>query len=178
MFHNATGRRSRFKFRNESGTNRARIADSPSLRLRSPQHLAPTPHRDTRSSLTKLDKAPFDDEFIKNGDSSESNQKRGRVNWIRHLRHPGRCKASNYDVQLHIREARDSGSGANAPSRNDGTQYPQFNLRHALLFILPSPLRGGVGGGGPHGQSRCGYPPPQPSPARGEGDIPSRLRIF
>ena len=25
---------------------------------------------------------------------------------------PGRCKASNYDVQLHIGESRDSGSGA------------------------------------------------------------------
>jgi hypothetical protein len=27
--------------------------------------------------------------------------------------------AANYDVQLHIGESRDSGSGANAPSRND-----------------------------------------------------------
>src|SRR6185436_5022777 len=32
---------------------------------------------------------------------------------------PGRCAASNSDVQLHIRESRDSGSGAGAPSRND-----------------------------------------------------------
>ena len=32
---------------------------------------------------------------------------------------PGRCGASNYDVQLHIGESRDSGSGAGAPSRND-----------------------------------------------------------
>ena len=32
---------------------------------------------------------------------------------------PGRCEASNYDVQLHIGESRDSGSGASAPSRND-----------------------------------------------------------
>ena len=29
-----------FSFRNESGTNRARIGDSIPLRLRSPQHLA------------------------------------------------------------------------------------------------------------------------------------------
>jgi hypothetical protein len=39
--------------------------------------------------LTKLDKAPFDDEFIKNDDTRESNQKRGRVNWIQRLRHSG-----------------------------------------------------------------------------------------
>jgi hypothetical protein len=32
----------------------------------------------------------------------------------------GDAKASNYDVQLHIGESRDSGSGADAPSRNDG----------------------------------------------------------
>src|SRR6185437_14458331 len=34
---------------------------------------------------------------------------------------------------------------------------------------LPSPLRGGVGGGGPRIQFVVWYPPPQPSPARGEG---------
>jgi hypothetical protein len=28
-------------------------------------------------------------------------------------------KTQDYDVQLHIGESRDSGSGANAPSRND-----------------------------------------------------------
>ncbi|WP_291687795.1 hypothetical protein, partial [Bradyrhizobium sp.] len=33
---------------------------------------------------------------------------------------PGRCEASDYDVQLQIGESRDSGSGADAPSRNDG----------------------------------------------------------
>jgi len=32
---------------------------------------------------------------------------------------PGRCEASNYDVQLHIWESRDSGSGPDGPSRND-----------------------------------------------------------
>src|ERR1700719_3064254 len=37
-----------------------------------------------------------------------------------HIVIPGRCEASNYDVQLHIGESRDSGSGAYAPSRNDG----------------------------------------------------------
>jgi hypothetical protein len=34
---------------------------------------------------------------------------------------------------------------------------------------LPSPLRGGVGGRGPRMQFVVGYPPPRPSPARGEG---------
>src|SRR3954452_543494 len=40
---------------------------------------------------------------------------------------PGRCEASNYDVQLHIGESRDSGSGAYPPSRNDETKkYCRF----------------------------------------------------
>src|SRR5262245_51890070 len=37
------------------------------------------------------------------------------------------------------------------------------------LGLLPSPLRGGVGGGGPRIQLVVWYPPPPPSPARGEG---------
>src|SRR5215471_14046503 len=41
---------------------------------------------------------------------------------------------------------------------------------------LPSPLRGGVGGGGPPDKSFRWHPPPQPSPARGEGANGSLLR--
>jgi hypothetical protein len=40
LSHNATQMWSRLKLWNESGTNRARIADSVELSLRSPQHLA------------------------------------------------------------------------------------------------------------------------------------------
>jgi hypothetical protein len=61
-----------------------------------------------------------------------------------------------------------------------GEESSQESRSRALS--LPSPLRGGVGGGGPHEQSRlrragygrqsrCGHPSPQPSPARGEGAI-------
>ena len=38
-----------------------------------------------------------------------------------------------------------------------------------LRGILPSPLRGGVGGGGLTHAVLVAHPPPQPSPARGEG---------
>src|SRR5258708_23234299 len=50
---------------------------------------------------------------------------------------PGRCKASNYDVQLHIGESRDSGSGASAPSRNDKILRRQYRAadQPALLQI-------------------------------------------
>jgi hypothetical protein len=48
---------------------------------------------------------------------------------------PGRCEASNYDVQLHIGESRDSGSGASAPSRNDAARhFPVFTLVHRRLM--------------------------------------------
>src|SRR6266852_1663729 len=57
--------RSRLKLWNESGTNHARIADSDQLRFRSPQHLALTPHRGTRSSLARLDKLRFGGEILK-----------------------------------------------------------------------------------------------------------------
>jgi hypothetical protein len=43
---------------------------------------------------------------------------------------PGRCNASNYDVQLHIGESRNSGSGAYAPSRNDDRL---IHARHRIL---------------------------------------------
>jgi hypothetical protein len=67
--------RSNFKFWNESGTNRVRIADSSALRLRSPQHLALTPDGGTRSSLAKRDKGGVFVEFLKFAATSESNQK-------------------------------------------------------------------------------------------------------
>ena len=41
---------------------------------------------------------------------------------------PGRIEDANQDVQLHILESRDSGSGANAPARNDeGSKWPAFS---------------------------------------------------
>jgi uncharacterized flavoprotein (TIGR03862 family) len=43
---------------------------------------------------------------------------KGALKWLETVI-PGRCEASNYGVPLHTRESRDSGSGANAPSRND-----------------------------------------------------------
>jgi len=67
--------RPNFKFWNESGTNRARIADSSALRLRSPQHLALTPDGGTRSSLAQRDKGRIFVEFLKFETRSESNQK-------------------------------------------------------------------------------------------------------
>ena len=72
--------RSRLKLWNESGTNRARIGDSSPLRLRSPQHLALTPHCGTRSSLARIDKRRFGGEILKSEENTESNQKRARVN--------------------------------------------------------------------------------------------------
>src|SRR5664280_3250928 len=80
VFHNATHLRSRLKLWNESGTNRARIGDSYPLRLRSPQHLALTPHCGTRSSLARIDKRRFGGEILKSEENAESNQKRARVN--------------------------------------------------------------------------------------------------
>ena len=71
---------SRLKFRNEFGTNRARIADSPALLIRSPQHLAWNTHRGTRSSLAALDKRRFGGEFLKIESHPELNQNRARVN--------------------------------------------------------------------------------------------------
>ncbi len=52
----------------------------------------------------------------------------------------------------------------------------QFVFATHGALSLPSPLWGGVGGGGPHGRSRCGTPPPQPSPTRGEGEVSIRRR--
>src|SRR5262245_18054460 len=43
--------------------------------------------------------------------------------------------------------------------------------------VLPSPLRGGVGGGGPRIQLVVRYLPPQPSPGSGGGSaFPTRLQ--
>jgi hypothetical protein len=63
--HNATHMGSRLKLWNGYGTNRARIADSVLLRLRSPQHLAWTVVGGTRSSLARPDKRRFGDEILK-----------------------------------------------------------------------------------------------------------------
>src|SRR5260370_15990330 len=79
LFQFATAVWSRFKLWNESGTNRARIADSCWLLIRSPQHLALRPICATRSSLARLDKRRFGGEFGKRHGPHESNQKRGRV---------------------------------------------------------------------------------------------------
>src|SRR5580692_12548480 len=70
------------KLWNESGTNRARIGDSPPMRLRSPQYLAWTLSGGTRSSFGWSDKGRVRDDFLKVGDGVESNQKRSRVNRI------------------------------------------------------------------------------------------------
>ena len=83
---------SRLRFWNESGTNRARIADSV---------LPGFVHRNisrgpiicgTRSSLDGLDKPRKQREFLNRNENAESNQKRARVNRIRLLliaRHSG-----------------------------------------------------------------------------------------
>jgi hypothetical protein len=44
--------------------------------------------------------------------SSESDWKCSQQNKASKTVIPGRCEATNYDVQLHIGESRDSGSGA------------------------------------------------------------------
>src|ERR1700674_2880301 len=61
---------------------------------------------------------------------------------------PGRCNASNYDVQLHIGESRDSGSGAGAPSRNDGVCFVALPSAIAgTLSIILQYLEHPAGGG-------------------------------
>src|SRR5712671_1694451 len=65
---------------------------------------------------------------------------------------PGRCEASNYDMQLHIGESRDSGSGADAPSRNDqvlfafrATEEPStLHLRRRQLHGFPATAGAGL----------------------------------
>jgi hypothetical protein len=100
VFHNATHFRSRLKLWNESGTNRARIADSTPLRLRSPQYLALAPHIGTRSSLARVDKGGHGNEILKMCGPAESNQKAQRVNWIHGLRHSGRHEALEFGTRL------------------------------------------------------------------------------
>src|SRR3981081_4038011 len=70
----------RLKFWNESGTNRARIADSVPMLIRSPQHLGLTPHRGTRSSSARYDKAGNYGRILKANENTESNKKRARDN--------------------------------------------------------------------------------------------------
>ena len=82
LYHNATPGGRGLKLWNESGTNRARIGDSPPMRLRSPQYLAWTLYGGTRSSFGWSDKRRNRDDFLKVGDAAESNQKRARVNRI------------------------------------------------------------------------------------------------
>src|SRR3984957_9315152 len=53
---------------------------------------------------------------------------------------PGRCEASNYDVRLHIGESRDSGSGASAPSRNDGVEHLPRKPPDASLTVKRATL--------------------------------------
>jgi hypothetical protein len=75
LFQSATAMRSRLKLWNDSGTKRARIADSPRDPLRSPQHLALTASGDTRSSLQGLDKRSCQGGILKKRENAESNQK-------------------------------------------------------------------------------------------------------
>jgi len=75
LFHNATLVGRGLSSGTRSGTNRARIGDSPALRLRSPQHLAWIKQAGTRSSSAALDKQRFGGEFLKIFDAAESNQK-------------------------------------------------------------------------------------------------------
>jgi hypothetical protein len=82
LFHFATPLQSRLKLWNESRTNRARIGDSLSLPLRSPQHLAWNSGSGTRSSPGTSHKRRFFVEFLKAADKPESNQKWVRVNRI------------------------------------------------------------------------------------------------
>ena len=82
LFHFAPPLMSRLKLWNELRTNRARIGDSFSLLLRSPQHLAWNPSGGTRSSLEASHKRRFLVEFLKAADNPESNQKWVRVNRI------------------------------------------------------------------------------------------------
>ena len=72
--------RSRLKFWNESGTNRARIGDSLRMPLRSPQHLGLDLDRGTRSSFLPIDKPAQSGRILKAKENTESNQKRARVN--------------------------------------------------------------------------------------------------
>ena len=88
LFHFATPLMSRLKLWNELRTNRARIGNSFSLLLRSPQHLAWNPSGGTRSSLGASHKRRFLVEFLKAADNPESNQKWVRVNRIHGLHTP------------------------------------------------------------------------------------------
>src|ERR1700686_1679978 len=61
---------------------------------------------------------------------------------------PGRCEASNYDVRLHIGESRDSGAGADAPSRNDGVRVYFLSApslaRWPNMFLRASSSKGSL----------------------------------
>jgi hypothetical protein len=87
---------SRLRFWNESGTNRARIADSvlPGFVHRNISRGSVI--RGTRSSLNGLDKPRKQREFLNRSENAESNQKRARVNRIPLLpiaRHSGAMRS-------------------------------------------------------------------------------------
>jgi hypothetical protein len=88
-----------FKPRNESGTNRGRIADSPPLPDSFTQHLAASDFPRTRWSFGRRHKRRFQGEFLKTGESSESNQNRSGVKWI-HVA----LACANYRKQPHAKE--------------------------------------------------------------------------
>src|SRR5262252_2152953 len=61
-----------------------------------------------------------------------------------------------------------------APLQARQVRWPR--VRRARHDVLPSPLRGGVGGGGTTSTESGAHPPPCPSPARGEGIERARCR--
>ena len=117
LFHFATLARSRLKLRNALRTNRARIADSHRL----PASFTATSR--VAACWLALDQVwrgrtslRFSTSFLKfqtTWSRIRSEQESTRFSASIETVIPGRCVASNP-------ESRDSGSGANAPSRNDG----------------------------------------------------------
>jgi hypothetical protein len=114
-----------FKPRNESGTNRGRIADSPSLPDSFTQHLAPPDFPRTRWSFGLRHKRRFQDEFLKTGESSESNQNRPGVKWI-HVA----LACANYRKRPHAKEGDGGGTaGSLNLSRLRGRYRPPLGGR-------------------------------------------------
>jgi hypothetical protein len=79
VFHNATGLRSRLKLWNESGTNRARIADSVLSGFVHRNISRSRRFRPTRSCLEAIGKRRSGAFFLNSSEASESNQNRARV---------------------------------------------------------------------------------------------------
>jgi hypothetical protein len=119
--------RSRLKLWNDSGTKRARIADSPRDPIRSPQHLALTPTGNTRSSLQGLHKVRFSGGILKNRENAESNQKWSRVKAIQLSRLSSLVVRANAGTHNHSRPL--VGAGSNSESLNPhgrGVWFPAF----------------------------------------------------